>query len=399
MSKKLLSIFFIFLSSISVSAKDLNTDISATEAFRSYLSIKTWSNDERYNAAHFLLVPMYYIYENKELELIKELDKHVDSFLNEESLNINYKESGSKLTYLQYYYFLSEYLVLSNNQNKKLSNFLLSQINLFWEGDVFIENAKKRANRQLNSNDHEYRQGLIDEDLFIFGISANLLKFFPKNNNLNRINLNALSFLQQRSSFTSEGGWLFEKGYWDDYPDRAYAGYNSKINVSNKKPLKDMVSDSSHFQRWPKILLSIQNAYTKNSSEYFLLKKYRSGLKKQFLSKVIHINNNKIQLTNYMDGRNGLYRWNYHTLGKGKGYGPYELTSSFGIGWWVFLGGNNIKKIYYDYYEQININDKDCDTLFKKIILIKKINNRNKFNECFFIYNSFLASKLTLSDI
>jgi hypothetical protein len=43
-------------------------------------------------------------------------------------------------------------------------------------------------------------------------------------------------------------------------------------------------------------------------------------------------------MTNYMDGENGVYRYNYVTQGVGNGYGPYELSGSFNLGWWSFLG-------------------------------------------------------------
>lgn len=49
-----------------------------------------------------------------------------------------------------------------------------------------------------------------------------------------------------------------------------------------------------------------------------------------------------------MDGSNGvLYRWNYSSLGEGKEYGPYELSGTFTIGWWTFLGTDRVKEIYY----------------------------------------------------
>lgn len=395
MNKKLAFIIFLITNSCNINAK--NIDIDKTIGFKSYLSINTWEDSERYDSSHFLLVPMYYIYENKKSDSIKILDSHINEFLKTGFKNISYNKKGGNLTALQYYYFLSEYLLLSNNDNTELSQFLIKQIDFFWESPKLIENAKQRTTRQLNSSSSSgYKRGLLDEDLFLFGISANLTQFFPKNENLQKINKQALNFLKQRSSFTNKGGWLFEKGDWDDYPDRAYAGYNSKIGIAEKKPLKDMVSDSSHFQRWPKILLSIQNSYPQNSTEYLLLQKYRTGLSKQFLSEVVHVNNNKIQLKNYMDGKNGIYRWNYSTLGQGKGYGPYELTSSFGLGWWVFLKNKQVSILYSNYYKQISNknSDKNCAIFFNKIISSRLIDDRKQFNNCMFIFNSYFASKL-----
>lgn len=53
-----------------------------------------------------------------------------------------------------------------------------------------------------------------------------------------------------------------------------------------------------------------------------------------------------VRLNNFMDGRNGVYRWNYPTQGQGKGYGPYELTGSFLLGWWGFLEDPRIGEVY-----------------------------------------------------
>ena len=48
-----------------------------------------------------------------------------------------------------------------------------------------------------------------------------------------------------------------------------------------------------------------------------------------------------------MDGSNGLYRYNYATVATvGEGYGPYELSGTFLIGWWSFTENDEIKSIY-----------------------------------------------------
>ena len=47
-----------------------------------------------------------------------------------------------------------------------------------------------------------------------------------------------------------------------------------------------------------------------------------------------------------MDGRNGIFRWEYATQGKSNGYGAFELTGIIHMGWWAFLDTDRVRKIY-----------------------------------------------------
>lgn len=120
---------------------------------------------------------------------------------------------------------------------------------------------------------------------------------------------------------------------------------------------------------------------------------YRVGLEKQLFEKVIHVENNNIQLTNYMTGDNGVYRWEYKSLGKNKGYEGYQLTDSFGRGWWSFLPGKRIKDLYYQYSLQLGGKDKvaQCTTKLKSFTQ-KKYGKETV--DCVYILNSIMASRL-----
>jgi len=51
-------------------------------------------------------------------------------------------------------------------------------------------------------------------------------------------------------------------------------------------------------------------------------------------------------MRNFMDGRNGIYRWQYASLGPNQGYGPYELSGVLLHGWWAFLPGERVGRLY-----------------------------------------------------
>ena len=55
------------------------------------------------------------------------------------------------------------------------------------------------------------------------------------------------------------------------------------------------------------------------------------------------------------------------------------------------------KNLYKDYYQQLNdpkVRNK-CDTTMKSIIESSKLNLKSDFGNCFYLYNSKLASEIT----
>ncbi|RZF51137.1 hypothetical protein EXE30_11200 [Acinetobacter halotolerans] len=365
-----------------------------------YLSLDTWNTNERYNASHALMVPLHYAYKHNNQPLKKDFESNVSRFLKVGKNEINIRKKEERLSGLQYLYFLSEYVGL--NENKELADYLLIQVRGIWNdipawqwGREPFNNMKERISWKLQANkDVGYKRIIIDEEFFSFGIAANLTKIYPKDPVLKEINQYALEVFKQRSHF-EDGRWLFDKGNYDDYKDHAFAGYVNKF-VKEKRPLTGMVSDSSHFFRMPKILSSLQYSYPIGSYNFNLYKSYRKGLTKQFLNKVVHIRDNKIYLTNYMDGRNGIYRWEYPSLGKGNGYGPYELTGSFSIGWWGFLENKEVSNLYYKYYRMLRVKDDKglCQKIIEETKQKQSILDSRKFHNCVRIYNSYMASKL-----
>lgn len=404
--KKYIDIILILIFSTALyktHAADASKDFQPLIGFKAYLSLETWSEKNRYNASHFLLVPMYYIYQNNNTSLIKKIDQNMNNFLEKEAKNLKFNITSERLPIWQYLYFVSEYNNLSSRKNMKLNNFLIESVEKNWNSPSWqwgkinaFPTLKEKLEWKLNATENEgYKRALVDEELFFLGVAANLSLSSPKNKILKEINNISLQLFEKKSSFNDEG-WLYDVGAFDNYPDYAYAGYTNIKDISSPKPEKNIAIDSSHFFRIPKILLSLQKAYKEDSPEYIVYQKYRIGLENQFFNKVLVIKNNNIYLTNYMDGKNGIFRWEYPTLGKGRGYQPFGLTPSFGMGWWSFLPNTKIKTTYKDYYKQItkNLNIIECNTAMENIIKNKEIENPLLFQNCMYSYNAFLASQL-----
>jgi hypothetical protein len=74
--------------------------------------------------------------------------------------------------------------------------------------------------------------------------------------------------------------------------------------------------DVSHYlSKWPVFFLAMKQA-SKTTEESIYYEKVIEGTIKQVEKNVIKYENKQYLLTNYMDGTNGVYRWNYHIISK-----------------------------------------------------------------------------------
>ncbi|NLW44487.1 MAG: hypothetical protein GXY92_04825 [Syntrophomonadaceae bacterium] len=343
-----------------------------------YLSQELWIKRDIYDAGHRLMVPLHYAFANDDNKLIQSFEDHFTRFLNEGLSKVDITIDSQRLDTLQYYYVLSRYLVLADKNNsynfdsavhEELKNHLIADIEKIWlripawqwDREHFENGMKERLDWKLDNLDTEksYYRAIIDEELFTLAIAADLSILEPDNSVLREINKYAFKVLQREGKFDEEGKWLFQVGVWDDHPDYAYAGYTSKEKVTGTKPIVGIAADSSHFHRFPLWINSFIQATEEGTEENRLFKNILEGLEKQFFNNVLIPPNDDVpyyRLTNYMDGYNGLYRWNYATM-PNDGYGPYELSGTFSLGWWTFLGSERIKHVYKDLYNQYPLTD------------------------------------------
>lgn len=151
---------------------------------------------------------------------------------------------------------------------------------------------------------------------------------------------------------TSSGGWLLQPGIYSDYPDFIYAGNSILAPGLKPKLIANISDDSSHDTRLPLLLVGLRcNAEMLNHNAE--AKRYLSlenGLETQLIDVIAKPTSHGILMTNYMDGRNGVYRYGYATVGANLGYGPYQLSGTFNLGWWSFAGA----RAQSLYLQQIN---------------------------------------------
>jgi hypothetical protein len=275
------------------------------------------------------------------------------------------------LSRLQYLYLGSEFIILAQKSGHPelippgMPDFLFSQIRSVWEDQpsAAYEHApfhgmRERVLWKLNTHrvTKSYSRAILDDECFLFGIAADLRTYGGTSQQQSswRSTINDMlevvdRIFRQEITPTSYGGWLLQPGVWADHPDFKYAGnYRAEPGIQ-PAPVADIAWDSSHFLRFPLWLTSYMNAYTRGSPEYDFYRDLRQGLNQQFFSRVVVEPTSSVpcyRLNNFMDGRNGVYRWGYGELGPNNGYGPFQASGSLMLGWWAFLGTDQSEKLY-----------------------------------------------------
>ncbi len=333
-----------------------------------YLKDALWLEDEAYDASHTLMVPMHVAFMLNDTVRIKEFDEHIKCFIDvykqsefDEQINI----VEGRLNKLQYFYLLSEYIKLSAVHNRNsastqlLSSIIYNYIDRIWLQENAWQWGKKEGFRnmkerllwkisQQNTNP-TYLKAIIDEELFVFGIAADLKTYYGIQNKdalLNDILNVAYTVFQREGEFDSSGRWLMQRGVWAEHRDYLYASYLKASPGLERFMVKGISSDTSHSHRLPLLLNSLRDAADQVHHKIFysdILK----GLNKQFFDIVVKkpsLFSPYYRTTNYMDGRNGLYRYGYKTMPMGMG--PYELSGTITLGWWGFLHSTESKAMY-----------------------------------------------------
>ena len=364
----LIIILIHFVSPAYADTIDLKDKFLWNKTVKFYLKYPLWTDMYAYDAGHFLMVPLHAAFLNNQevwqIQFAQHFQRFVKAYLKYVTRN--------RLSRLQYLYLASRFLVLAAEKKKQglipsqLHSILYTEIKNFWQKDPawqwnrtpFLGGIRERVLWKLNHKNvkKSYYRAIIDETLFVFAIAADLYTYERlsgvKNSSILTDILNvAYRVFQQEVVYQPDGGWLFQPGVWTDHPDYAYAGHKKKIPSMKPLPIPGIAWDSSHSHRFPLWLTSLAGAYPPRSKEYIFYNNLKKGLEKQFFGKVLVPPTKDFagyRMRNFMDGRNGIYRWKYITLGKNNGYGPYELSRTLLLGWWVFLGTSRIFKVYKD---------------------------------------------------
>ncbi len=327
-----------------------------------------WKEGFAYPAGHFLMVPLHAAYWLHQPDWQAAFRDQFTRMLAAPPEDF----TTNPLARSQYFYLASEFLVLELETNgrsqltRRLETFLTREISNRWTRQDAIAfdhkpftGVKARLDHKLSLSRSavSYYRAITDEEMFLFAIASDLAHAARIQGTLSSLNKNVdemgdylQAVIADRGSDTSGGGWSFDTGVWADHPDDAYAQHLAAY--SGMKPLKrpQVAWDSSHFHRFGLFVVSYRDAFAIGSAPYKRFESIRLQLATQFKSQVLLPPSDgfpNFRTKNYMDGWNGLYRYGSDPqLGAHKGYGGYQLSGTFFLGWWAFLNDPGILGAY-----------------------------------------------------
>lgn len=326
------------------------------------------SDQEAYNDGHILMVPLHAAFRRGDAAWEHSFSDHFGRLVHNPSVL-----PKGDLARVQYVYLASEFIVLAKKSGHEdlipagLPDLLFSEVRSFWQvkpawhwAHAFPGGFRERLAWKLNNGrvEKSYYRAINDDELFLLAVAADLKAYGGTpaqqqawNPMLEDMLAMTYRTLSQEVVSQPGGEWLLQPGAWADHPEYQYAGNKEARPGIKPAPVRGIAWDTSHFMRFPLWVTSYMNAYPANSDRYRFYEGLRRGLEKQFFNRVLVRPTSDFpcyRTNNYMDASNGVYRWNYQTLGSGTGYGPYGLSGTLLLGWWAFLDTDPIRATYHE---------------------------------------------------
>jgi hypothetical protein len=335
------------------------------------LKRELWKGTQRYDAAYLYMVPLHAAFGRGFATGQQELAEHVAGFL-------QYRDSvqlspDAQLSWLQYFYFLSRFTAVAAAYGRAdLIPPELPAALRGWTAELWLESPAWQWNRKpfpggfrerldwklsdaLGKKPLSYHKAILDQELLLFAIGADLRQYGRRVGSplasdpvLQEIERYARRVYDARTVW-SDSGWTFQPGVWRDHPDHLYACREQKRHGLEPCATLTGAEDASHSHRMPLVLRSMAEGHPVGSEGRAYYERLLWGLERQFFDRVAVPPSAEFtgwRLRNFMDGRNGIYRWQYKSLGPNQGYGPYELSGVLMHGWWAFLPGERADLLY-----------------------------------------------------
>ena len=331
-----------------------------------------WKTTQRYEAASLLMVPLHAAFERGYAPGQLEFADHVTRFLAyRDSVDL---EADAQLSWLQYFYLLSRFNVLaaargdSGMVRRELASLQYHWVRQLWlEGPAwqwyrkpFPGGVRERLDWKLSGQPglkkKSFERAILDQELMLFAIAADLRHYgrivgspLAEAPVLEEIGRYARRVYDSRAVWNADSGWTFQPGIWRDHPDHLYECREEKRPGLAPCTTVAGAEDASHGHRVPLLLRSLAEAEPAGSAERAYYERLQWGLERQFFTRIAVPPSGEFagwRIRNYMDGRNGMYRWGYASLGPDQGFGPYELSGILISGWWAFLPGERTAALF-----------------------------------------------------
>lgn len=325
-----------------------------------YLKEPLWMPELSYDAANALMVPMYCAFVACQ-DAPAEWQAEFHDFFNRFSTQFHVPLDENPLREAQFLYLASQYLLLTDDHpqldvlHARLYEQILASVRHFWRERPAphwayasnFPNMEKRLRWRLAPSklQYSYFAAVIDEEYFIMAIAADLARINVNNGRavdpvlLEIMKLAHSTFISQ-GRFLDNGGWLMQPGVWKDHKDYRFAGNVALSATLEPVIVEDIGMDSAHAHRFPLWLRSLRGGAEalglENPYDRILV-----GFAQQFSASALILPADPKgvpMLNNYLSGHNGVYRYQYETLGLVGGYSAHELSYVLLQGWYPFLG-------------------------------------------------------------
>lgn len=325
-----------------------------------------WTERDAYDAGHYLMIPMHYAFRSGDLETVKAFSAFFSRFVRDAAGEDRHGFSALvPLTRHQFLYLSSQFIALCSAYGKtelipdglaafaERSAWDYLENGTLWDGSGrtsvlshirFVLDGGQYSKSYLNSID--------DGILFPLAILCDLRCAALMEGTSPSASMDEAADLAWRifsspllNTETAEGGWLYQPGVMYDHSDFAYAG-NASIQLGMEPKLReDVPADSSHSHRFPLWLRSFLSAQTDGGRQaLFFLRRHQ--LANQLVNRVLQKVDGQWLCSTFMDGTNGVYRYEYHE--GGVGLAGYDLSGTFLLGWWSLLDDGRITAVYQD---------------------------------------------------
>ena len=331
-----------------------------------------WKNPQRYDAASLLMLPMHEAFDRGYVQGQEELADHVTRFLSyRDSVDLTSKDL---LSWIQYFYFLSRYTAVAATHGRAdLVPAELPKALRGWVGGLWLEipawqwyrkpfpgGMRERLEWKLSGGralqGKSFEHAVLDQELMLFAIAEDLRSYgravrspLADDPVLREIDRYARRVYTSRVRWNADSGWTFQPGLLRDHPDHRFqCRFEKRVGLAPCSTSTG-VDDASHGHRYPLLLRSMAEAQASGSEARAYYEHLLWGLERQFFQRIVVSPSEEFpgwRIRNYMDGENGIYRWQFSSLGANQGYGPYELSGALLLGWWTFLPGERATELY-----------------------------------------------------
>ena len=336
-----------------------------TQSVSGYLADPLWIERDRYDAGTRMMMLIQGAFEFDQQPWLTQLADHY-----RRAAGFDHSRISSGLNRLQYFYSAAEFIRLAVETGQpelvsdELVSILYAEIADAWlrtpAGNWFttFPGVRERVLWKLDNTNvrYSYFRAVHDSTLMVMAVAGNLSAYERLHSGstaytslLNDILEVAHQVYEQEGVFLVDGSWIFQPGVWQDYYTYQYAGYDAVVAGTRPAAVPGIGEDSGHASRYPVLLQSMASAYHSGTPENTFYQQLGNGFRQLITSRVLvapDAESSTYRLTNFIDGTNGVYRWNYPTLEGNSGIMPYELSSVLLHGWYGLMGGERIHVAY-----------------------------------------------------